>query len=153
MEHTMVNTMFIEVGSLSITRIRSFRFREFFFFSRSTIKCMHVFRRTCYILEKLFNKRNFNLIVVNSDDWNQWMEKVQLDLYTSRSLGEIKVATDSLTVSSFRNLILYYIVRNWHIKFKLSLRLTSYSERNWNLLQSAPHLWTLRITSLFVSRS
>lgn len=34
----MVNTMFIEVGSLSITRIRSFRFREFFF-SRSTIKC------------------------------------------------------------------------------------------------------------------
>lgn len=28
----MVNTMFIEVGSLSITRIRSFRFREFFFF-------------------------------------------------------------------------------------------------------------------------
>lgn len=32
MEHTMVNTMFIEVGSLSITRIRSFRFREFFFF-------------------------------------------------------------------------------------------------------------------------
>ena len=62
----MVNTMFIEVGSLSITRIRSFRFREFFFFSRSTIKCtMNVLYPR---VEKLFNKRNFNSIVVNSDD-------------------------------------------------------------------------------------
>lgn len=64
----MVNTMFIEVGSLSITRIRSFRFREFFFFLEVQLSARFSTNVLYPRVEKLFNKRNFNSIVVNSDD-------------------------------------------------------------------------------------
>lgn len=74
----MVNTMFIEVGSLSITRIRSFRFREFFFFSRSTIKCTFfdervISSKSCLINEILIQSSLIPMIEINGWKKYSWI--------------------------------------------------------------------------------
>lgn len=97
----MVNTMFIEVGSLSSHNADSFVGCEFFFFFLELN--VNTFFDERIIAELKSCLRRINEI------FHVWllipmikmtMEKVELDLYMLRSLGEIKVAIDRLVVSA-----------------------------------------------------
>lgn len=116
----MVNAMFVEVGSHS--RHAEFRSLGVNFFFRRTIKRRYAFDET------------FIEIFTSLIRQFRWLKC---------KWGDCDVR--SVTVNSFCNLILYY-------SFEIdtsntnSLCLTSYSERNWNLFQSATYE-PLHITS------
>lgn len=96
----MVNTMFIEVGSLSSHNADSFVGCEFFFFLELNVNTFFDERIIAELKSCLRRINEIFHVWLLIPMIKMTMEKAELDLYMLRSLGEIKVAIDRLVVSA-----------------------------------------------------